>query len=65
MPNIQIFGYFCQTLLKMRQEDAPEDALMCNANIDVYSERNLEFWEQCHFNLDFPKLDHEGYSPRT
>ena len=39
-------------------DDAQEDALMDNANVDVYSEPISEAWEQCHFNLEFPKLEH-------
>ena len=31
---------------------------MDNANVDVYPKSILEVWEQYHFNLDFPKLDH-------
>jgi len=26
--------------------------------VKVYPEPTLEAWKQCHFNLDFPKLDH-------
>ena len=43
---------------KCKYHDASEDALMDNANVDVYPEASSEAWEQCHFNLAFPKLDH-------
>ena len=62
-PNIRIldmrnFGVFMQNPLENGSDDAPEDALMDNANVDVYPEAISEAWEQCHFNLAFPKLDH-------
>ena len=62
-PNIRIldvknFGVFMPNPLKNGSDDATEDALMDNANMDVYPEPIFEAWEQCHFNLDFPKLDH-------
>ena len=47
-----------QNPLETGANHAPEDSLMANANMDVYPEPTLEAWEQCHFNLDFPKLDH-------
>ena len=31
---------------------------MANANMNVFPEPTLEAWERCHFNLEFPKLDH-------
>ena len=52
------FGLFMQNPLENGSGDAPEDALMDKANVDVYSESTLEAWEQCHFNLIFPKLYH-------
>ena len=56
--NVRNFGVFMQNPLENGLDDAPEDSLMDNANVDVYPESILETWEQCHFNLDFPKLDH-------
>ena len=47
-----------QNPLENGLDDAPEDALMDNANVDIYPEPILEAWERCHFNLDFPKMDH-------
>ena len=44
--------------LENGSDDAPEDSLMDNANVEVYPEPISEAWEQCHFNLDFPKLNH-------
>ena len=62
-PNIWIldmknFGIFMPKSLENGSNDFPEDALMDNANVDVYPEPISEPWEQCHFNMDFPKLDH-------
>ena len=45
--------------LENGSDDATEDSLMANANVDVYPEPILKAWEKCHFNLDFPKLDHK------
>jgi len=42
--------------LENGSDDAPEVSLMADAN--VYPEQTLEAWEQCHFTLGFPKLDH-------
>ena len=47
-----------QNPLKNGSDDGPEDALMADANVDVNLGSILEAWEQCRFNLDFPKLDH-------
>ena len=63
-PNIRIldmrdFGVFMQNpILENGLDDAPKDSLMDNPNVDVYPESTLKAWEQCHFNLYFPKLDH-------
>ena len=59
-PNIRIldlknFGLFMQNSLENGLDGAPEDVPMDNANVDVYPDPTLEAWEQCHFNLDFPK----------
>ena len=56
-PNIRIldkknFGVFTQNPFENGSDDAPEDALMDNVNVNVYPESTLEAWEQCHFNLD-------------
>ena len=45
-----------QNPLENESDDAPEDALMDDANVDVYPESSSETWERCHFNLT--KLDH-------
>ena len=47
----------CKPLLKMGLMTL-EDSLMANANVIVYPDVTLEAWEKCHFNLNFPKLDH-------
>ena len=39
-------------------DDALGDALIDNANVEVYPEPISEAWEQRHFNLEFPKLNH-------
>jgi len=61
-PNIRIldmknFGVFMPNPLENWSDNAPEDAVMDNANVDVYPEPISEAWEKCHFILDFPKLD--------
>jgi len=54
--DMKNFGVFLSNPLENGDaDDTPEDSQMSNANVDVYPERTLE---QCHFNLDFPKLDH-------
>ena len=51
------FGVFMQNSLE-NGSDGATDSLTANANVDVYPEQTLETCEQCHLNLDFPKLDH-------
>ena len=62
-PNIRIlgmkkFGVFMRNPLENGSDDAPEDAFMDNVNVHVCTESTLGAWEQCHFTLYFPKLDH-------
>ena len=50
-PNIRIsdmknFGVFMQNPLENGSDDAPEGALMDNANVDVYPESTFEAWEK-------------------
>ena len=52
------FGVFLANPLENGSDNIPEDSLISNVKVDVYPERTLEAWEECHFNLDFPKLDH-------
>ena len=56
--DMKNFRLFMPNPLENGSDDEPEDVFKDNDNVDVYPEPNLEAWEQCHFNLDFPKLDH-------
>ena len=44
--DIKNFGVFMQNPLEYGSDDALEDALMDNANVDVYPESTLEAWEK-------------------
>ena len=53
-PNIRIldmknFGVFMPNPLENGSDDAPEDDLMDNANVEVYPEPISEAWDQCHW----------------
>ena len=43
--------------IDLGQDLAPEDDLLEGSTIGVFPDLNLEAWEACHFNHDFPELD--------
>ena len=43
--------------IDLGQDLAPEDDLLEGSTIGVFPNFNLEAWEACHFNPDFPESD--------
>jgi len=44
--------------MKILSSLAPEEDLLENSTIRCFPDLNLESWESCHFNPDFPALSH-------
>ena len=44
--DMKNFGVFMPNTLEKVSDDAPEDSLMSDYNVDVYLEQTLEAWEE-------------------
>ena len=54
--DAKIRGLTYENPIEFGQYLAPEDDLLENSTIGVFPDLNLEPWESCHFNPDFPEL---------
>jgi hypothetical protein len=48
---------FSVRALKTERDNAPEDQLLQDSELEVFPERSEENWEMCHFSADFPHLE--------
>ena len=55
--DAKIRGLTYENPIEFGQDLAPEDDLLENSTIEVFPGLNLEPWESCHFNPDFPDLN--------
>jgi hypothetical protein len=57
MVDIDTFGVPLPNPLSLAHDDAPEDLILEESQLDVFPRPQVENWETCHFNPEFPQLD--------